>query len=280
MSVMVFMAVVFAALLHAAWNAVAKSQSDKLLTMTALVMGSGFWGIVALPFIQAPDPKSYLYLGIGILLHVGYQLVLQAAYRFGDLSLVYPISRGAAPLIVTLFSIFVWHIEFSFWTLGGLGAIIFAVFCLAFSKNTGGGRDIKAIAFALVTACFIATYSLVDGVGARLSGDSLGFYAILTMSNGFLFPAIVLFKRPQIVKQVFRSQKIVLFAGGLASFGAFAIAMWAFTQAPIALVTALRESSIMFAMLIGVVFFKESFGRLKLLATMATLTGMILLRLT
>lgn len=279
MSVMVFMAVVFAALLHAAWNAVAKSQADKLSTMTALVMGSGFWGLVALPFANFPDPKSYVYLGVGILLHVGYQIVLQAAYRVGDLSLVYPISRGVAVLMVSLFSIFIWNIEFELQTIFGLVAIIVAVFCLAFAKNVVGGYELKAIGFALLTACFIATYSLVDGMGARISGDSLGFYAILTLSNGVLFPVIIMMKRPRIVKEVIFGQKIVLFAGGLASFGAFAIAMWAFTQAPIALVSALRESSIMFAMLIGVLFFREKFRTLKLIATVLTLSGMILLRL-
>lgn len=279
MSIMVFMAVIFAALLHATWNAVAKSQSDKLLTMTALVFGSSLWGMVALPFAQLPNKASFVYLAVGILLHIGYQIVLQSAYKLGDLSLVYPISRGTAPLIVTIFSIFVWNIDFEFTTILGLAAIIFAVFCMAFTKNNSGGHDGKAILFALVTACFIAAYSLVDGTGARLSGDSLGFYACLTIANGFGFAAFIGFVKPENLALVFKTQKYIMVFGGLASFGAFAIAMWAFTQAPIALVTALRESSIMFAMLIGVVFFKENFGGLKLVATLATLAGMVLLRM-
>lgn len=279
MSYFVFGAVVFAALLHAAWNAVAKSQSDKLLAMTALVFGSAFWGLVALPIANAPNPQSYVYLAVGILLHIGYQVVLQAAYKLGDLSLVYPVSRGVAPMIVALFSIFIWNIDFEMTTIFGLCAIIFAVFCLAFAKNNDGGRDFKAIIFALVTACFIAAYSLVDGMGARISGDSLGYYAWLTLANGFGFAVFIGLKRPAIFEQVVKTQKIILLVGGAASFGAFAIAMWAFTQAPIAMVTALRESSIVFAMLIGVIFFKEKFGTLKLMATVLTLSGMILLRI-
>ena len=279
MSFIVFAAVVFAAVLHASWNAVAKSQSDKLLTMTALVFGSAFWGALLLPMTNAPHPQSYIYIAVGVVLHVGYQIVLQASYKLGDLSLVYPISRGTAPLIVMVFSVVVWQIDFEPVTLMGVVAIILAVFCLAFTKNGAGGRNPKAVVFALMTACFIASYSLTDGTGARLSGDPLGYYARLTIANGVFFIPFVLFKKPVLVMRAFQQQKMIMFFGGFASFAAFAIVMWAFTQAPIAMVTALRESSIMFAMMIGVFFFKEKFGLLKLAATILTLLGMILLRL-
>lgn len=279
MSFFVFCAVVFAAVLHAAWNAVAKSQSDKLLTMTALVFGSAFWGVLLLPMTGAPHPQSYIYIAVGIVFHVGYQIVLQAAYKLGDLSLVYPISRGSAPLIVTLFSVFVWGIEFEFLPILGVMAIVSAVFCLAFAKNGTGGRDLKAVGFALMTACFIAAYSLVDGTGARLSGDPLGYYARLTIANAIFFIPFVLMKKPSLIGQVFKQQKMIMVLGGFASFAAFAIVIWAFTQAPIAIVTALRESSIMFAMMIGVFFFKEKLGALKVVATILTLSGMVLLRL-
>ena len=279
MSFIVFAAVIFAAILHAAWNAVAKSQSDKLLTMTALVFGSAFWGALMLPMTGSPHPQSYVYLAVGIVLHVGYQIVLQAAYKLGDLSLVYPISRGTAPLIVTVFSVFVWGIEFEFVTILGVVAIILAVFCLGFAKNGAGGRDLKAVGFALMTACFIAAYSLVDGTGARQSGEPLGYYAQLTIANAVFFIPFVMWKKPALIKQVFINQKKIMIMGGFASFAAFAIVMWAFTQAPIAMVTALRESSIMFAMMIGVVFFREKFGAMKFVAIILTLSGMILLRL-
>ncbi|PCI87822.1 MAG: hypothetical protein COB24_05225 [Hyphomicrobiales bacterium] len=279
MSFLVFCAVVLAAMLHAAWNAVAKSQSDKLLTMTALVFGSAFWGALVLPITSAPHPQSYMYIVISIALHVGYQIVLQAAYKLGDLSLIYPISRGTAPLIVTLFSVFVWQIGFELVTILGVVAIILAVFCLGFTKNGAGGRDSKAVAFALMTACFIAAYSLVDGTGARLSGDPFGYYAWLTIANALFFIPYVWMKKPVLIVRAFQQQKTIMFFGGFASFAAYAIVMWAFTQAPIAMVTALRESSIMFAMMIGVFFFKEKFGRLKFAATLLTLLGMVLLRL-
>lgn len=279
MTIYVFGAVVFAALLHAAWNAALKAQSDKLVAMSAIVFGGAFWGLISLIFAPLPHADSYGYMLWGAALHIGYNIFLQAAYRYGDFSLVYPISRGVAPLFVTLFSIFVLGIEFENIVLIGLIAIILGVICLAFAKNHMGKIEPKAVGLALITACFIASYSLVDGFGARLSGNVLGYYAVLSLLGTAGYSVFIGFYRPSIFMTLIKHHKKITVLSGGASYLAFSIIMWCFTQAPIALVTGLRESSILFAMLIGLLFFKDRFGKMKFAATIAILTGMVLLRL-
>ncbi len=280
MTLLVFSAVIFAAALHATWNAMIKSQHDKLLSMTAMVVGCGFIALIILPFVGLPHEDSYIYLAFAIVVHTGYHIFLASAYKHGDLSLVYPISRGTAPLIVTIFSIVILGIQFEILTLFGLGLIVFAILCLIFSGNHTNKGNGKAIILALVTACFIASYSIIDGFGARAAGSSLSFYALLSVINGIVFTVFIGIKSPHYLSEIFRGQKFIMTFGGVASFSGFAIILWAFTQSTIATVVALREVSIIFAMLIGVVIFKEKFGYLKAIACVATLGGMVLLRIS
>ncbi|NRA88465.1 MAG: EamA family transporter [Rhizobiales bacterium] len=279
MSLLVFSVVITAALLHAIWNGLVKSQDNKLLTMTAVVIGAGFVGLVTLPFTGLPHGDSYGYLAIAIIIHIGYQMFLALAYTHGDLSLVYPISRGTAPLLVTIFSILVLGIEFSTLSMLGLGSIIFAVFCMVFSNSSDFNGNGKAIILALITACFIASYSLIDGFGARLAGNAVSFYASLAIINGFGFIAFMAVRKPQNIKLIFISKKMVMLIGGGASFLGFALILWAFTQTSIATVSTLREVSIIFVMLIGVFLFKEKFGIMKMIALAFCLLGLVLLRL-
>ena len=152
------------------------------------------------------------------------------------------------------------------------------IMSLCLVRRGDGQRNVKAALLALLTGCFIAAYSLVDGAGARLAGTSLGFYCWLTIGNVALFAGFIALTRPGLLSAVPRRAKRIAVVGGAATFTAYALVMWAFTQAPIALVSALRETSIVIALLIGVFFLKEKLDLAKLLSTMITLFGAALLR--
>lgn len=280
MTVTVFLAVIGAAMLHATWNALVKGGMDKRVTMSAVVLGHLPFALIILPFVPFPAAESLPYLVAGILLHVGYQLFLFQSYQKGDLTQVYPIARGSAPLIVALVSISFLGVHLSPMEIIAITIIGAGILSLTLVRQADGTRNGHAALLALITGCFIAAYSLVDGLGARLAGTSLGFYGWLTIGNVVIIVIFLLFKSPSVFGDILRTGRRVFVIGGSASFAAYAIVIWAFTQAPIALVTALRETSIIFALLIGVFFLKERLDLTKVLSTMTTLLGVALLRLS
>ncbi|MEE9314397.1 MAG: DMT family transporter [Rhizobiaceae bacterium] len=278
MSSIVFIAVISAAILHAVWNAVVKGGSDKHLNMAAVVLGHLPIALLILPFVPLPASASLPYLFAGIGLHAGYQLLLLNSYRLGDLTQVYPIARGSSPLIVAFISVFFLGVVLEQTELIAVLIIGAGIISMSLVRQKDGQRNTKAAMLALTTGCFIAAYSLVDGLGARLSGTALGFYAWLAIGNCILCVAYMGATRPNVLKQLPLKAKKVFFFGGGASFVAYALVIWSFTQAPIALVTALRETSIVFALLIGVFFLKEKLDLTKVFSTMVTLFGAALLR--
>jgi len=278
MSSTVFFAVIAAAVLHATWNALVKSGSDKTLGMSAVIIGHLPFALVCIPFVPFPSSESYPFMLGSVVLHAGYQYFLLQSYKVGDLTQVYPIARGTAPLLVAFFSVFVLSVELSSMELIAIVVIGVGILSLTLVKRGDGQRNPQAVVFALVTSCFIASYSMVDGLGARAAGTALGFYSWLSMANAFIMITYVLVVQPKVLRQLATSHRQIFFIAGGASFVAYAIVTWAFTQAPIALVTALRETSIVFALLIGVFFLKERVDLVKVFSTMTTLLGAILLR--
>lgn len=278
MSGIVFLAVIGAAVLHAAWNALVKGGADKTLSMGAVVVGHMPIALAALPFVPLPASESVPYLFGGMLLHFGYQLFLLKSYQMGDLTQVYPIARGSAPLIVALVSVVLLGVHLNSFELLAILVIGAGIISLALVRQSDSTQNRNVAVVALITGGFIASYSLIDGLGARLAGTSLGFYCWLAIGNGLLMIAFLALRSPQTLRSLPRNGMPILFVGGGASFIAYALVTWAFTQAPIALVTALRETSIVFALLIGVFFLKERLSLLKVFSTMTTLLGAILLR--
>ncbi len=278
MGVNVFFAVISAALLHAVWNALVKNADDKFLSMTAVVLGHVPIAIAILPFVPSPATASWPYLIVGIGLHVGYQLFLLYSYRVGDLTQVYPIARGSAPLLVAGVSVLFLGVQLSSLEILAILLIGAGIMSMSLVRQADGQRNLKAASLALCTGFFIAGYSLIDGLGARLSGSALGFYGWLTLGNAIVFSLIMMARKSQVLMDVPVRAKSVFIVGGSASFVAYALVIWAFTQAPIALVTALREISIVFALLIGVFFLKEKLDLAKVFSTLVALCGAILLR--
>ncbi|QIE46974.1 EamA family transporter [Pseudohalocynthiibacter aestuariivivens] len=279
MNVSVFGIVLLAALLHAGWNALVKGGLDKTRSMAAVVIGQGAFGGLMLLFVPAPAIESWSYLLIGVALHLGYQMFLISAYKVGDLTQVYPIARGIAPVIVTVVSVTVLGVGFDLPQLLAVGLIVCGIISLGLVRSAGGTRGGAGTMLALITGCFIAAYSLNDGLGARLAGSPLGFYGWMALLNAAAFAVFVPFWERGALSALPRSGTLMVVGGG-ASFAAYALVVYAFTLAPIALVTALRETSIVFALLIGVFKLKERLDLAKVFSTFLTLIGVALLRLS
>lgn len=278
MSTTVFLAVLAAALLHAVWNALVKAAPDKHLGMTAVVVGHLPAAALAVAALPWPAPESWPWLGFGILLHVGYQLFLLGAYRIGDLTQVYPIARGSAPLVVAFVSVAFLGVTLVPLELAAILVITCGIMSLALVRRQDGLRNGPAALLALGTGGFIAAYSLVDGTGARLSGSPVAYFAVNCFGNAAIFLTLMAVIRPGVISALPRAGLRTVLGGGTASFVAYALVVWAFTQAPIALVSALRETSIVFALLIGVLLMGERLDLAKVASTTLTLLGAALLR--
>lgn len=272
--------VLCAAILHASWNFMVKRIPDKFISMSAVVIGHVPFSLVAIMISPLPLTAALPYLILSAMLHTGYQFFLLNSYRVGDLSQVYPLARGVAPMLVTGFSLLFLGVGLS----GGQLAAIFMIGCgimsLSYVHQADGLRQFKPVVLALATGCFIAAYSLTDGLGARTAGTAVGYYGWLSLLNAAIFAGLVERARPgSFKKTIFQNLPLTLIGGGL-SFAAYASITWTFTRAPIALVTALRETSIIFALLFGTCFLRERLSGAKIIATLLTLFGVILLRIS
>lgn len=279
MTTTVFFAVLFAALLHATWNALLRGGSDKTLSMTAVVVGHVPFALLGLCFVPAPAPESWPLIGLSLVFHLGYQIFLMNAYKIGDLTQVYPIARGTAPLLVAGVSTVFLGVELMTLEILAILTIGTGLLSLALARGVDGLRDKTVGMLAFATGCFIAGYSLVDGTGARLAGTSLGFYGWQTILNAVIFSVFIRIRYPGTLSRLPTQGRAMLLLGGGGSFVAYAIVTWAFTQVPIALVTALRETSIIFALVIGTVFLGERMNVAKAFSIFVTLLGAVMLRL-
>lgn len=278
MTFTVFLAVLMAALLHALWNGIIKLGSDKQLGMLMMSIGHGLFGLIIAITQPIPTGVVWVWLAGSAIFHFCYKVFLTSAYERGDLSRVYPIARGAAPMFVLLIGSVILPDtvllrEYLGVTCIGLGIILMArgVF--------SNGESRKLIPFALGSAVSTAGYSMVDGLGARAWGNATGYVAWLFLLDAVLF--VLWFGAVRGLQSVPAKPQVWLMgilAGGL-SLGAYWIAVWAMTVAPIALVTAIRETSVLFAVLIGIIFLKEPADVGKMIAAGVIVSGIILVRL-
>ena len=278
MTAYVFLVVIAAALLHAIWNAAVKGSDDKTLGMVAVMTGHIPPALICLAIFPLPSIESLPWLALGVVFHTGYQLFLMSAYKIGDFTQVYPIARGTGPMIVTVVSLWFLDVKLAPSELIAVFLIVIGIISLSIARQGDGLRNPKAAVLALCTGICIAGYSLSDGLGARLSESAIGYMSALLLIDSILFLGIIRVISPGSLTQMVRFGKLRLIGGGLASFLAYLLVVWAFTQAPIALVTALREVSIVFAVLIGVFVFRERLNLAKVFSTTLTLGGAALLR--
>lgn len=278
MTTTVFVLVLAAATLHAVWNALVKVSSDRLAMTAIMVMSQAAVSLMVVQFIPYPDPESWRYIAISAALSTAYGLFLIKAYEYGDLSHVYPLSRGSAPLIVAVVSVVVVGEALS--RQAGISIVIIAIgiMSLTFTCGTEGFKEPGAILFALGTGMFIAGYTIVDGLGARVAGNPHSYAFWLHLLNGIPITLIALYlRRSSIIEAVKVSWKPGI-AGGVVSLVAYWIVIWAMTQAPIAMVSAVRETGMIFAVLIGVFVLKERLDLVRLASIATTFAGALLLK--
>lgn len=277
MGVFVFTLVLFAALLHAGWNALVKTGDNKQTGMLLLTLGHACIGLVIIAFTPWPTGATWGWVVASGAIHMAYQLFLGFAYERGDLSRVYPIARGTAPMLVLVVSMVFAIDVLHFWSLVGILVLGLGIFTMG-QGVFAHGEDRKLIPLALGAACATAGYSLVDGMGARSMGDAVGFVAWSLVASALFYTPAVLALRGRSVLHITGPMVVMGGFASLASFAAYAIVVWAMTVAPIALVTALRETSILFAVLIGWMIFGERMTMGKATAGLLIITGVALTR--
>ena len=275
----IFLLVIFAAILHAVWNGMVKSYKDKVISVSAIVFGHVPIAILVMLILPLPTLESVPYLILSAIIHQGYQYNLISAYRVGDLTKVYPIARGTGPIVVTIISIiFLGLLITKFQTLSialiCFGIIILGVFSESSIKNN------KAVIYSLATGFFIGLYSLADGYGARISQSPLNFLGWSFILNAMIFPFVLKYMGyTNVFSRVLKEAKLIFWVGGTLSYIVYGIVVWSFTKAPIPLVGALRESSIVFSILIGFFFLKERVTFIKVASILAIFVGVVFLKL-
>lgn len=274
----VFLAVLAAAFLHALWNALIKMGTSKAGGMVILSIAEVPIGLAVALFRPWPAPEVWWWVLASCCAHFCYKSFLVFAYERGDLSRVYPIARGAAPMVVGLIGFFsladaIAAHEYLGILVLGLGIVLMARG--VFSR----GEDRRLLPFALGSACATATYTMIDGLGARVSGDAVAYVAWVFVADGVLFSiGMLMWKGLDVIPRGGRAWAVASVASA-SSYGAYAVSVWAMTVAPLAVVAALRETSILFAVLIGWLVFGEKMGLEKAIAAGVIVTGVILTRL-
>lgn len=277
MSFGVFAAVLAAALVHAGWNVLVKGAADKLAMTISVAIGAGLVAAVILPFLPLPAPESWPYLAVSVLLQSVYYLLIARAYRIADMSLAYPLMRGAAPVVVALFGAAI----FGEVLVGGqwlaVGLISVGVIALALGAFRQQPLAIAGVIAALCNAMVIAAYTLVDARGVRLSGSPVAYALLLAVLTGVMtvIMALVGGARPRLNARMLGLGLV----GGAATTLSYGVVLWAMTRAPVAPVAALRETSIVFALILSKLVFGEKVGGRRFAAAFLVMAGVAALRL-
>lgn len=279
MSLPILLAVLAAAFLHALWNALLRFGGSKIRAMVMLSYMEAAVGLVIALARPLPAPAAWKWVLAASCVHFAYKYFLAHAYEQGDLSRVYPIARGTAPMLVAIVTAL-----FALDVVAPLGYLGIAVLGLGIVFMARGvftdGESRRLLPYALGAACATATYTLTDGLGARVAGDAAGYVGWLMVGGGLLFALVMTFSRPKGFVQLTPLRDWGMAGlGAAASYGAYAISIWAMTKAPIALVAATRETAILFAVLIGWLVFGERMTASKAVAAGLIVLGVALTRL-
>jgi drug/metabolite transporter (DMT)-like permease len=275
----VFLFVLFSAILHAIWNSMASKYKNKNVSIPAIVYGHVPACIVAVIILPMPSVESFPYIILSALIHQGYQNFLLTAYQTGKFTTVYPVARGFGPLVATVISIIFLGVYLKVFTLLSIllistGVIFIGIFSKSVLKNH------KILYTSLTTGVFIGIYSVVDGYGARISTSAISYMSWVFIFSALFFPIVLKFrKQKNILRKTLTEGKFIFWVGGFFSYVAYVITVWAFTKAPIPMVSALRESSIIFAIFIGYFYLKEKISLYKIISILLIFAGVLGLKL-
>ncbi|MFB6846106.1 EamA family transporter [Streptomyces sp. NPDC056373] len=273
MTPLVTAAVLLAAVTHASWNAIAHKITDKLVGFALISGGGAVIGLALAPFVAFPAAGAWPYLLGSAAVHIGYYALLMTSFRLGDFGQAYPIARGTAPLVVTLLAALFAHEVPDGWAAAGIALSCAGLTGVALWGLRGRRPDWAAIGAALATGLTIAVYTVVDGLGVRASGSSLGYIAWLMAVQGAVIPAYAVWRWRGETVALLRPFAGAGLIGAALSVAAYALVLWAQTRAELAPIAALRESSIIVGAAIGAVFFKERFGAPRIAAAGLLVVG-------
>ena len=271
--------VLVAAFLHATWNALTKTSGDRVVALAGVLGTSFVFGAVASPFTGAPARAAWPYLALSSVFHFGYQIFLLYAYRFGDLSLVYPIARGTAPLLVAILGAsFAGEVPRPLQA-GGIALASLAMTSFAFEPRVPHKGVARSIAAAFVTAVMIGCYTYLDGQGMRHAGGQLAYIAWNSWATSFAFCALALFRNRGRLRIFFGRDGARGVGSGVLALVAYAIVLWAMSRGAMANVASLRETSVVIAALIGTRLLGEGFAARRVAAALCVALGVALLQL-
>lgn len=280
MTLTVALAVLLAALLHASWNALIRFHGGRLAIVTLLTAFSAAFALPGAMWLGPPSAAAWPWLAGSVMLHVGYNTFLASAYAHGELGRIYPLARGTAPLVTLIAGYLLLQQSLGAWQTIGVVTLAAGILILAVE---GGVRQLRrtprGAVYAIVTSLFISGYTLSDGMGARACEDPHAYVLWLFVLDGIPLLVYGLVRDRRQTGADFAANWKAGAAAGLLSLAAYWIAIWAMTLAPIAAVAALRESSVVFAVIIGVVFLGESFTWLRAASVLTVAAGLVMLRL-
>jgi drug/metabolite transporter (DMT)-like permease len=264
-----------AAVMHAAWNARLKAGKDRLLDAALLFAVAGAIGLAVALFTSEVKPGAWMWIGLTATIHLPYVYLLARAYELGELSHVYTIARGLPPLMITFLAAAAIREFPSELTVVGIALISVGILTVGLSR----GAHFRGTAIAAAVAVTIALYSVSDGIGVRLSGNALAYNGWVFFAVGVTTTAMALILRPGQLIPYGRTHWRRAVIGGSLSFVAYGLVLWAMTFAPIAAVSAFRETSVVFAALIGMLFFGETAGKRRIAGATIVAIGAVVLKL-
>ncbi len=270
--------VLCAALMHASWNALVKSDSDRLASFGLVMLAGSLMGLAIAPFVPLPTVAAWKWIAASTAIHVFYFFFLLRAYAHGDLSHVYPIARGLGPTLVAIFSDLLVGERVSLQEGLGVGLVSLGIIGLALG-NGWRGLGGRSTLFAILTGVTIAAYTVADGTGVRSAGNALSYIVWLNIAQGPWVFIAALYLRRAALRPYLRLQWRRAGAGGVIATVGYGIAIWALSLGTMAHVAALRETSVLFAALIGTVLLGERFGARRIAAAAIIVGGLVLMNL-
>jgi drug/metabolite transporter (DMT)-like permease len=269
----------FSAVIHATWNALIKSDRDRLVTFGVVMLSGTVLGLLCAPFVAFPKTEAWPWIGASVIVHVFYYYFLLKAYSYGDLSYVYPIARGLGPLLVAIFSGALLAETLTFRE--GLGVLLVSIGIagVTFARGLPRGLDWRATIFAVLTGLTIASYTVIDGMGARVSGDPFAYIVWLNIAEGPWVMVLAVYKRGWSTVTHLKAYWWRGLVGGTIATLGYGIAIWALSLGSMAHVAAIRETSVLFAALMGTLLLGETFGMRRVFAAALVVIGLLTMNL-